>query len=121
MSDRVVKVLPSANRSAHYSDKVWTFPRGALSTIDRTFLGPIGTYCVHGLCETHVAHHISSKIPHYHAWEATEALKKFLGVHYQRSEENMLVSLWKSHRQCQVSTGAMFVNQPHTLTLISVH
>lgn len=55
---------------------------------------------MHGLCETHVLHHVCSKIPHYHAWEATEALKAFIGEHYQRSEENMLVSLWKSHRQC---------------------
>jgi len=85
----------------HYSDKVWTFPRGALSTIDRTFYWFVGTYMVHGLCETHVAHHICSKIPHYHAWEASEALKKFLGPHYHRSDENMLVSLWKSHRECR--------------------
>ncbi|BEJ16247.1 hypothetical protein CspHIS471_0508520 [Cutaneotrichosporon sp. HIS471] len=84
----------------HYSDSLWTFPRGALCTIDRTFLGPIGAWAVHGLCETHVLHHVCSKIPHYHAWEATEALKAFIGDHYQRSEENMLVSLWKSHRQC---------------------
>jgi omega-6 fatty acid desaturase (delta-12 desaturase) len=84
----------------HYSDDLWTFPRGALCTIDRTFFGPVGTWMVHGLCETHVAHHICSKIPHYHAWEATEALKAFLGEHYHRSEENMLVSLWKSHRNC---------------------
>lgn len=95
---------------AHYSDKLWTFPRGALCTIDRTFLGPIGAYAVHGLCETHVLHHVCSKIPHYHAWEATEALKAFIGEHYQRSEENMLVSLWKSHRQCMVSTRASAVS-----------
>ncbi|KAL1408267.1 hypothetical protein Q8F55_005073 [Vanrija albida] len=85
----------------HYSDKTWTFPRGALATIDRTFLGPIGMWCVHGLCETHVAHHISSKIPHYHGEEATAALKEFLGQHYHRSEENMLVSLWKNHNSCR--------------------
>jgi omega-6 fatty acid desaturase (delta-12 desaturase) len=48
----------------HYSASKWTFARGALATIDRNLLGPIGPYITHGICETHVAHHISSKIPH---------------------------------------------------------
>lgn len=84
----------------HYSSEKWTFSRGALATIDRNFMGPIGPYITHGICETHVAHHISSKIPHYNAWEATDALKAFLGPHYQKSEENMFVSFYKSHRDC---------------------
>jgi len=84
----------------HYSAEKWTFARGALATIDRTFMGPVGGWILHGICETHVAHHTSSKIPHYNAWEATDALKKFLGPHYQRSEENMFVSFYKAHRDC---------------------
>ncbi|WVQ96718.1 hypothetical protein IAU59_003825 [Kwoniella sp. CBS 9459] len=84
----------------HYSSNTWTFPRGALATIDRTFMGPIGAYVLHGICETHVAHHISSKIPHYNAWEATDALKKFLGPHYQRSDENVLIACYKAYRDC---------------------
>lgn len=86
---------------AHYSANKWTFARGALCTIDRTLLGPFGGICFHGIAETHVAHHISSKIPHYAAWEATNALKEFLGPHYHRSEENMFVSLWKNYRECR--------------------
>ena len=85
----------------HYSANKWTFARGALATIDRNFFGPIGPYILHGICETHVAHHISSKIPHYNAWEATEALKEFLGPHYYKSEENMWVSFYKTHRDCK--------------------
>jgi len=84
----------------HYSANKWTFARGALATIDRTFIGPIGAYVLHGICETHVAHHISSKVPHYNAWEATAALKEFLGPHYYRSEENILVSFYKCYRDC---------------------
>lgn len=84
----------------HYSAEKWTFARGALATIDRTFMGPVGGWILHGICETHVAHHTSSKIPHYNAWEATEALKNFLGPHYQKSDENMFVSFYKSHRDC---------------------
>jgi omega-6 fatty acid desaturase (delta-12 desaturase) len=86
----------------HYTAEKWTFARGALATIDRTFMGFVGGWILHGICETHVAHHTSSKIPHYNAWEATEALKNFLGPHYQRSEENMFVSFYKAHRDCVV-------------------
>ncbi|KAK0522444.1 hypothetical protein OC834_006276 [Tilletia horrida] len=85
----------------HYKAEAWTFPRGALCTIDRVWLGPIGAFFLHGIAETHVAHHISSKIPHYNAWEATEALKQRLGEHYVCSTENILVSLWKSIRTCR--------------------
>ncbi|GHJ89740.1 hypothetical protein NliqN6_6142 [Naganishia liquefaciens] len=85
----------------HYSAAKWTFARGALCTIDRTFLGPIGGIVLHGICETHVAHHISSKIPHYSAWEATEAIKDYVGDYYMKSDENFLVSLFKNYRECR--------------------
>ncbi|PWN23309.1 hypothetical protein BCV69DRAFT_292557 [Microstroma glucosiphilum] len=85
----------------HYSAEAWTFPRGALCTIDRKWLGPIGPYILHGIAETHVAHHISSKIPHYNAWEATEALKERLGEHYHCTDENVFVSLWKTVTNCK--------------------
>ena len=87
----------------HYAPSKWTFARGALATIDRPFFGLVGPYILHGIAETHVAHHICSKIPHYNAWEATEALKTFLGPHYYKSEENFLVSFWRSSQDCQVS------------------
>lgn len=85
----------------HYTADAWTFPRGALCTMDRTWLGPIGPFFLHGIAETHVLHHISSKIPHYNAWEATEALKQRLGQHYQSSNENVFLSLWKSINKCK--------------------
>ncbi|GAA5843375.1 hypothetical protein JCM5353_008791 [Sporobolomyces roseus] len=85
----------------HYRADQWNFVRGALCTIDRNLLGPVGPYLMHGITETHIAHHLSSKIPHHNAWKATAALKEFLGPHYAYSEENMFVSLWKSYRQCR--------------------
>ncbi|KAM0749815.1 delta-12-fatty acid desaturase [Meredithblackwellia eburnea MCA 4105] len=85
----------------HYRASEWTFPRGALCTIDRNLLGFVGPYLTHGICETHIAHHIHSKIPHYHAWEATAALKEFLGEYYSYTDENMFVSLWKVFRTCR--------------------
>ncbi|EIN12843.1 delta-12 fatty acid desaturase [Punctularia strigosozonata HHB-11173 SS5] len=69
----------------HYRAPEFTFPRGALATLDRSLLGDlgaigawIGACATHGISETHVLHHVSSKIPHYHAWEATYALRKKL-------------------------------------------
>ncbi|KAL7423113.1 hypothetical protein Q5752_002412 [Cryptotrichosporon argae] len=85
----------------HYSDKSWTFARGALATIDRKFMGPIGPYILHGICETHVSHHVSSKIPHYNAWEATEALKNFLGPHYHCTDTNFLATAFRNYHECR--------------------
>lgn len=85
----------------HYKAEQWTFPRGALCTIDREWLWPIGPYLFHGIAETHVCHHISSKIPHYNAWEATEALKQRLGEHYKHTDENVFKSLWRNFNTCK--------------------
>jgi len=58
----------------HYRAPEFTFARGALATLDRNLLGDlgcamaaIGAHATNGISETHVLHHISSKIPHYHA------------------------------------------------------
>ena len=88
-------------RLPHYYASMWTFPRGALCTIDRNWLGFVGPWFFHGIAETHVLHHVCSKIPHYHAWEATEALKARIGPHYMKSTENVFVTLWKTIRNCR--------------------
>jgi omega-6 fatty acid desaturase / acyl-lipid omega-6 desaturase (Delta-12 desaturase) len=77
----------------HYRAPEFTFPRGALATLDRKLLGDLGSLgawigatCTHGISETHVLHHVSSKIPHYNAWEASAALHKLLkenGMHLE--------------------------------------
>jgi len=38
----------------------------------------LGGFATHGISETHVLHHVCSKIPHYNAWEASDALRKKL-------------------------------------------
>ncbi|KAI8460468.1 fatty acid desaturase-domain-containing protein [Phakopsora pachyrhizi] len=81
----------------HYRDREFSFQRGALCTIDRNIHG----FFFHGIAETHVAHHICSKIPHYNAWEATEALKAKLGEHYHQTDENCWKSLYKSYSNCK--------------------
>ncbi|KAJ3576984.1 hypothetical protein NP233_g22 [Leucocoprinus birnbaumii] len=67
----------------HYREAEFTFTRGALATYDRfmygdNLLGRLASYATHGISNNHVVHHVCSKIPHYHAWEASVALRKFL-------------------------------------------
>lgn len=57
----------------HYREGAFTNMRGKLSTVDRS-LGFID-YLWHHITDTHVLHHIDHSIPHYHAEEATEAIK----------------------------------------------
>jgi len=66
----------------HYRPPEFTFARGALATFDRNLLGDLGSIgawigatATHGISETHVVHHVSSKIPHYNAWAARDALR----------------------------------------------
>lgn len=88
----------------HYEAHQWNFARGAAATIDREF-GFVGKFMLHDIIETHVLHHYVSRIPFYNAREASEAIKKVMGKHYQHSDENMFVSLWKSGRWCQYVDG----------------
>ncbi|KAJ7175790.1 oleoyl phosphatidylcholine desaturase [Mycena filopes] len=69
----------------HYRASEFTFARGALATLDRSLLGDlggvmgwIGAHATLGISETHILHHVCSKIPHYNAWEASTALRKVL-------------------------------------------
>jgi fatty acid desaturase len=43
--------------------------------VDRSF-GPLLDHTFHHIVDTHVCHHLFSKMPFYHAQEATEAMKK---------------------------------------------
>lgn len=77
----------------HYRAPEHTFPRGALSTLDRSLLGDLGSFmgwigatATHGISETHICHHVASKIPHYHAWEAGRHLKNKLEAAGMRTE-----------------------------------
>ncbi|KAF3391828.1 hypothetical protein DPV78_010361 [Talaromyces pinophilus] len=88
----------------HYDNESWNFTRGAAATIDREF-GFIGRTLLHGIIETHVAHHYVSTIPFYHADEATEAIKKVMGKHYRTDAHTgplgFLKAMWTSARTCQ--------------------
>jgi len=86
-------------RIPHYrGDDEWNFIRGALCTIDRNygFLNSV----LHHIGDTHVAHHLFSQMPHYHAQEATAHLQKVLGKYYLEDKDHFLVSLWKAWNTC---------------------
>ena len=59
----------------HFGGDAWSPVKGALHTIDRPY-GALIDLLHHRIGSTHVAHHVNHAIPHYHALEATEALKK---------------------------------------------
>ncbi|KAG4426077.1 hypothetical protein IFR04_000784 [Cadophora malorum] len=85
----------------YYPTKTWTFLRGAASTVDRDF-GWIGTHIFHGAIETHVMHHHVSRIPFYYAAEASLAVRKVMGEHYQSDFKTpYLWSFWTNYRNCR--------------------
>ncbi|MES1911642.1 MAG: hypothetical protein MHM6MM_004045 [Cercozoa sp. M6MM] len=59
----------------HFRGDSWSWLRGALGTIDRSF-GPLLDLCFHHIQDTHVMHHLFSDMPFYHAVEATAAVKR---------------------------------------------
>jgi len=82
----------------HYRGEDWNFIRGALCTIDRDY-GFINNV-LHHIGDTHVAHHLFSTMPHYHAEEATLHLKKVLGDYYLYDNTPIAKALWNSWRTC---------------------
>lgn len=82
----------------HYTDGEWDWLRGALATIDRDygFLNVV----LHHITDTHVVHHLFSPMPHYHAEEATAAVKGMLGDYYRYDSTPIGVALWNSFRDC---------------------
>lgn len=82
-----------------YRGTAWTFVRGNLSSIDRSY----GIFeWLHHNIGTHVAHHLFIGIPHYHLKEATAAMVPVLGPHYNRSDEPIFKALFRSMKKCRV-------------------
>jgi len=68
--------------------------------MDREF-GFVGRTLMHGIIETHVLHHLVSRIPFYHADEATEAIKKVMGKSYMSDQTPFFTALYRTARMCQ--------------------
>ncbi|KAG5643079.1 hypothetical protein DXG03_001607 [Asterophora parasitica] len=94
----------------HYRADIFNFQRGALSTLDRSLLGDLGpvmgwiaAHATNGISETHVLHHVTSKIPHYHAWEAADSLRKKLegaGI-YRQGAPGGWREVYRVMRECK--------------------
>jgi len=83
----------------HYRGDEWTFIRGALATVDRSY-GWLINNLQHNIMDSHVAHHLFSTMPHYNAIQATPYLREKLGVYYKRDDTNFLFALYRAFRDC---------------------
>ncbi|XP_017239452.1 delta(12)-fatty-acid desaturase FAD2-like [Daucus carota subsp. sativus] len=81
-----------------YDSSEWDWLRGSLGTIDRDF-GILNTMHYQST-NTHVAHHLFPTIPHYHAKEATEAIKPILGEYYRYDDTPIYKALWTTFKEC---------------------
>jgi len=80
-----------------YRGKDWSYAKGALSTVDRSY----GIFePIHHNIGTHIVHHLFPTIPHYKLKFAKKHLQKVLGENYRESKENIFKVFFKSAREC---------------------
>jgi omega-6 fatty acid desaturase / acyl-lipid omega-6 desaturase (Delta-12 desaturase) len=86
-------------RCPRYRGDEWNFMKGALATVDRDF--GILNHFFHHITDTHVAHHLFSTMPFYHAIEATRHVKEFLGEYYLYENGNFWVAALDCYSRCK--------------------
>ncbi|KAE9455921.1 hypothetical protein C3L33_12175, partial [Rhododendron williamsianum] len=82
----------------HYDSSEWDWFRGALSTVDRDY--GILNKVFHNITDTHVVHHLFSTMPHYHAVEATKAIRPILGDYYKFDGTPFVKAIWRDFKEC---------------------
>lgn len=82
----------------HYDSSEWDWLRGALATVDRDY--GLLNKVFHNITDTHVAHHLFSTMPHYHAMEATKAIKPILGEYYRFDGTPVYKAAWREAKEC---------------------
>lgn len=87
-----------------YDTDDWTGLKGALATVDRNY-GPFG-WLTHYVGDKHVVHHIFPTIPHYHAAEATAAIRPVLGEWYLHSRRFVLFDFVRTLVGCHFVKSA---------------
>ena len=84
-----------------YGEGEWTWMRGALTTIDRSY--GVFDFFHHHIGSTHLVHHLCHEIPFYNSVKATKAVRDFLepkGL-YNFDPTPWWKALWKTFRMCQ--------------------
>nr|AAR23815.1 delta 12 fatty acid epoxygenase [Stokesia laevis] len=84
--------------SPHYDSTEWNWIKGALTTIDRDF--GLLNRVFHDVTHTHVLHHLFPYIPHYHAKEASEAIKPILGDYRMIDRTPFFKAMWREAKEC---------------------
>mmetsp|Transcript_32972 Transcript_32972/g.48802 ORF Transcript_32972/g.48802 Transcript_32972/m.48802 type:complete len:477 (-) Transcript_32972:24-1454(-) len=88
----------------HFSMDKHSFMKGAFHTIDRPYdkLDPWGIidFLHHKIGTTHVAHHFDSRIPHYKAQMATDAIRQNFPELYLYDPTPVPEALWRICRGC---------------------
>ncbi|CAG7721746.1 unnamed protein product [Allacma fusca] len=84
----------------HFRGEEWSWLRGALCTVDRSF-GSWLDGVFHHISDTHVCHHLFPTMPFYHAEEATEAISKVLGKYRMKDDTPIWKALWRSYTNCK--------------------
>ncbi|KAI3514333.1 hypothetical protein L1887_12657 [Cichorium endivia] len=82
----------------HYNDCEWSWMKGAFATVDRDY--GVLNKVFHNITDTHVLHHLFAHIPHYHAMEATKAIRPIVGDFYQSDNTPFFVALWRESKNC---------------------
>jgi fatty acid desaturase len=101
----------------HLDASEWTWTKGAFLTVDRPY-GALLDFLHHNIGSTHAAHHLCSRVPHYHAKEATEAIRKAFPEHYLYDPTPITRALWRVASKCaevEKTTGADENGKPTTL------
>ena len=86
----------------HFEGDEWSYVRGAFCSIDRPY-GRVLDSVHHHIGSTHAAHHLFSRIPHYHAVEATNAIKTAFPEMYQFDPTPIHTALWRLSTDCVVA------------------
>ncbi len=83
----------------HYDSGQWSYVRGAFCSIDRPYGWLLDTVH-HHIGSTHAAHHLFSRIAHYHAVEATKTIKAAFPELYRFDPTPISQALWRVGTDC---------------------
>jgi len=84
----------------HWGEGEFTWLRGALSTVDRTW-GSFLDSIFHHITDTHVCHHLFHTLPFYNAQEATVYIKQVIGEYYLKDDTPVYKAFWNAFQDCK--------------------